>query len=63
MDNLIWLRIYLTTMIVISLVFSGSWFLFNLDEKREDTWFKVSIISGIVLVCMVLGIALFTIWS
>ena len=63
MDNLIWLRIYLTTMIVISLVFSGSWFLFNFDEKRQDTWFKVSIISGIVMVCMVLGIGLFTIWS
>lgn len=63
MDNLIWLRIYLTIMIVISLVFSGSWFLSNFDEKREDTWIKISIISGIVLLCMVLGVGLYSIWS
>ena len=63
MDNLIWLRIYLTTMIVISLVFSGSWVLFNVDEKRQGTWFKVSMFSGIVLVFMVLGVSLYSIWS
>jgi hypothetical protein len=45
-----------------SVLFSGSWFLLNIDEKREDLWFKVSITSGIVLGLMVVGLGLYSIW-
>jgi hypothetical protein len=59
---MLFLKIYFTVMILISVVFSGSWFLFNLDSKREDLWYKVSMTSGIILLLMVIGIGLFTIW-
>jgi hypothetical protein len=59
---MLFLKIYFTVMILISVVFSGSWFLFNLDSKREDLWDKVSMTSGIILLLMVIGIGLFTIW-
>jgi hypothetical protein len=49
-------------MILTSVLLGGSWFLFNIDEKREDLWFKVSMTSGIVLVLMVVGLGLYLIW-
>jgi hypothetical protein len=59
---MLFLKIYLTVMILISVVFSGSWILFNMDKNREDLWYKVSMTSGIILLLMVIGIGLITIW-
>jgi len=59
---MLFIKIYFTVMILMSVLFSGSWFLLNIDEKREDLWFKVSITSGIVLGLMVVGLGLYSIW-
>jgi hypothetical protein len=59
---MLFIKVYLTVMILTSVLFGGSWFLFNIDEKREDLWFKVSMTSGIVLGLMVVGLGLYLIW-
>ena len=59
---MLFIKIYLTVIILMSIVFGGSWVLFNSDEKRKDLWFKVSMTSGIGLLCMVVGLGLYLIW-
>jgi hypothetical protein len=56
------MKIYFTVLIIMLIVFWGGWFLTNMDKKREDLWFKVSMTSGISLLFMVVGIWLYSIW-
>jgi uncharacterized membrane protein len=56
------MKIYFTILIIMAIVFGVSWFLFNVDEKREDLWFKVTLTSVIVILLMVLGLGLYSIW-
>jgi hypothetical protein len=59
---MLFIKIYFTVMFIMTIIFGGSWFLFNVDSKRFDLWYKVSMTSGISLLLMVIGIGLFTIW-
>ena len=56
------MKIYFTVLIIVLIVFWVGWFLSNMDKKREDLWYKVSMTSGIVMFLMVVGIVLFSIW-
>jgi hypothetical protein len=60
--KLLIMKIYFTVLIIMLIVFWGGWFLTNMDKKREDLWFKVSMTSGISLLFMVVGIWLYSIW-
>jgi hypothetical protein len=60
--KLLIMEIYFTVLIIVLIVFWGGWFLSNMDTKREDLWYKVSMTSGIVMFLMVVGIVLFSIW-
>jgi hypothetical protein len=60
--KLLIMEIYFTVLIIMLIVFWVGWFLSNMDKKREDLWFKVSMTSGIVMFLMVVGIVLFSIW-
>jgi 4-hydroxybenzoate polyprenyltransferase len=60
--KLLIMEIYFTVLIISLIVFWVGWFLSNMDKKREDLWFKVSMTSGIVMFLMVVGIVLFSIW-
>ena len=60
--KLLIMKIYFTVLIIVLIVFWVGWFLSNMDKKREDLWYKVSMTSGIVMFLMVVGIVLFSIW-
>jgi heme/copper-type cytochrome/quinol oxidase subunit 4 len=59
---MLFMKIYFTILIIMAIVSGVSWFLFNVDEKREDLWFKVTLTSVIVMLLMVLGLGLYSIW-
>jgi membrane protein DedA with SNARE-associated domain len=59
---MLFMKIYLTVLIFMSILFTGGWLLSNVDEDREEFWDLVSITSGVILVLMLVGLGLYQIW-
>ena len=56
------MKIYFTVLILVTVVFWGSAILSQVEEDREDLWYKVTMTSGITLGLMVVGLGLYRIW-
>lgn len=59
---MIYFKIYFTLIFVTLMVAGVTWSLMNSDNKRSDLWFKISEISWITLLVMLIGGALTEIW-
>jgi uncharacterized membrane protein len=59
---MIYLKIYFTLIFVTLIVSAFSWSLMNSDNKRSDLWFKISKISWILTLVMIIVGALTAIW-
>jgi len=59
---MIYFKIYFTLIIIIFIIGVSSWLLMNSDNKRSDLWFRISQISWITLLVMVVIGSLTTIW-
>lgn len=59
---MIYFKIYFTLIFVTLIVAGVTWSLMNSDNKRSDLWFKISKISWITLLVMLIGGALTAIW-
>ena len=59
---MIYFKIYFTLIFVVLTVAGTTWSLMNSDNKRSDLWFKISKISWIAVVVMIIGGALTSIW-
>ena len=59
---MIYFKIYFTLIFVVFAIAGSSWLLMNIDDKRSDLWYKISIISWITLATMTIGGALTSIW-
>jgi hypothetical protein len=59
---MIYFKIY-DTLILVTLIVAGvTWLLMDIDDKRSDLWFKISIISWITTSVMIIVGALTVIW-
>jgi hypothetical protein len=56
-------KIVTTVVIVLMLLFMGSWALMNFDSKREEFWFKAAGITGVLLVLVLIGLMLLAVWT
>ena len=59
---MIYFKIYFTLIFVTLIVAGVTWSLMNSDNKRSDLWFKISKISWIATLVMVIVGALTAIW-
>jgi hypothetical protein len=59
---MIYFKIYFTLIFVTLIVSGVTWSLMNSDNKRSDLWFKISEISWIATLVMVIVGALTAIW-
>jgi len=59
---MIYFKIYFTLIFVTLIVAGVTWSLMNSDNKRSDLWFKISKISWIATLVMIIVGALTTIW-
>jgi hypothetical protein len=59
---MIYFKIYFTLIFVTLIVAGVSWSLMNSDNKRSDLWFKISKISWITTLVMIIVGALTAIW-
>jgi len=59
---MIYFKIYFTLIFVTIIVAGVSWSLMNSDNKRSDLWFKISKISWIATLVMIIVGALTAIW-
>lgn len=59
---MIYFKIYFTLIIVTTIVAGVSWLLMNIDNKRINLWYKISIISWITLSSIIIAGALTKIW-
>jgi hypothetical protein len=59
---MIYFKIYFTLIFVVLAIAGSSWLLMNSDTKRENLWFKISQISWLTLLVMIIGGALTSIW-
>jgi hypothetical protein len=59
---MIYFKIYFTLIFVTLIVAGVTWSLMNSDNKRSDLWFKISKISWITTLVMIIVGALTTIW-
>jgi hypothetical protein len=59
---MIYFKIYFTLIFVTLIVAGVTWELMNSDNKRRDLWFKISKISWITTLVMIIGGALTGIW-
>jgi hypothetical protein len=59
---MIYFKIYFTLIFVTLIVAGVTWSLMNSDNKRSDLWFKISKISWIATLIMVIVGALTAIW-
>ena len=55
-------KIYFTVVIVLVLLIFGSWFLMNVDEKREDMWFKTTLTILMLEMILIHGGMIASIW-
>jgi hypothetical protein len=60
--NMIYFKIYFTLIFVTLIVAGVTWSLMNSDNKRSDLWFKISKISWITTLVMIIVGALTAIW-
>jgi heme/copper-type cytochrome/quinol oxidase subunit 2 len=59
---MIYFKIYCTLILVTLIVAGVTWLLMDIDDKRSDLWFKISIISWITTSVMIIVEALTVIW-
>ena len=59
---MIYFKIYFTLIFVTLMVAGVTWSLMNSDNKRSDLWFKISKISWITTLVMIIVGALTAIW-
>jgi hypothetical protein len=59
---MIYFKIYFTLIFVTFIVAVVTWELMNSDNKRSDLWFKISKISWISILVMIIVGALTAIW-
>ncbi len=59
---MIYFKIYFTLIFVTLIIAGVTWSLMNSDNKRSDLWFKISKISWITSLVMIIGGALIGIW-
>jgi hypothetical protein len=59
---MIYFKIYFTLIFVTLIVAGVTWSLMNSDNKRSDLWFKISKISWITTLVMIIVGALTDIW-
>jgi hypothetical protein len=59
---MIYFKIYFTLIFVTLIVAGVTWELMNSDNKRRDLWFKISKISWITTLVMIIVGALTAIW-
>ena len=55
-------KIYFTVVIVLVLVIFGSWILMNVDEEREDMWFKTTLTTLMLEMILIHGGMIASIW-
>ena len=55
-------KIYFTVVIVLVLLIFGSWFLMNVDEEREDMWFKTTLTTLMLEMILIFGGMIASIW-
>ena len=55
-------KIYVTVVLTLVLLFFGSWILMNTDEKREDTWYKTTLATLMLLILLSIGGFITSIW-
>lgn len=59
---MIYFKIYFTLFFIVLAIACFSWLLMDGDTKRENLWFKISLISWITLFIMLIGGVLTSIW-
>ena len=59
---MIYFKIYFTRIFITLIVAGVTWSLMNSDNKRSDLWFKISKISWIATLVMIIVGALTAIW-
>jgi hypothetical protein len=59
---MIYFKIYFTLIFITLIVAGVTWSLMNSDNKRSDLWFKISKISWIATLVMIIVGALTAIW-
>jgi len=59
---MIYFKIYFTLIFITLIVAGVTWSLMNSDNKRSDLWFKISYISWISTLVMIIVGALTAIW-
>jgi hypothetical protein len=59
---MIYFKIYFTLIFVTLIIAGVTWSLMNSDNKRSDLWFKISKISWITTLIMIIVGALTAIW-
>ena len=55
-------KIYFTVVIVLVLVIFGSWILMNVDEEREDMWYKITLTTSMLEMIFIFGGMITSIW-
>ena len=55
-------KIYFTVVIVLMLVFFGSWILMNLDKEREHMWYKTTLTTLMLEMVFISGGMIASIW-
>ena len=55
-------KIYFTVVIVLVLVIFGSWILMNVDEEREDMWYKITLTTSMIEMIFIFGGMITSIW-
>ena len=55
-------KIYFTVVIVLVLVIFGSWILMNVDEEREDMWYKITLTTSMLEMILIHGGMIASIW-
>ena len=57
------LKIVMTVSIFLVLIFFGSWAMQIHDEKREELWTRITNITGVLMLLMIVGSFLVIIWT
>ena len=55
-------KTYFTVILSLSLFTVISWIMMTVDEKREDMWFKITVIIVIICVVLIIGGLIGSIW-
>jgi hypothetical protein len=55
-------KTYFTVILSLFMFTVFSWIMMNVDEKREDMWFKITVIIVIISVVLIIGGLIGSIW-